>query len=107
MGYTNYWEQSRDFTDLEWDNIKMDVEYLKEVGYDVAIESVYFGDGSGSDVVNIYGNVKGTEKFSLYKKPMEDSFFCKTRMANYDIAVKYMLARAKAELGNDFSYSSD
>ena len=109
MGYTNYWEQSRDFTDLEWDNIKMDVEYLKEVGYDVEIDRDYFGVGKETEVVYIYPNVDTSEKFKLYKRTPKNNFtdFCKTRMANYDIAVKYMLARAKAELGNDFSYSSD
>ena len=104
MVHKNYWEQTRDFTDLEWDNIKKGVEYLKEVGYDVMIHSVYFDNG-GTDVVTIYGNSKHNEKFSLYKEPRTDMFSCTTRMTNYDIAVKYMLARAKAELGNDFSYS--
>ena len=31
MGYTNYWEQTKAFTDQEWKTVKDEYNYIKEV----------------------------------------------------------------------------
>ena len=34
MGYTNYWSQPTDFTDKEWDLVKREYNYIREIAGD-------------------------------------------------------------------------
>jgi len=109
MGYTNYWEQVRDFSQVEWDNVEADCAYLQDLGYDCEIETT----GADTKVFRLYGEC---ETFSLHKKRRTKEeyegqnlsfYFCKTRMKPYDLAVKYMLGQVAQNLGEDFTYWSD
>ena len=93
MGYTNYWNQFRDFTDEEWVKIKNQVEYVGAVMDNVAI--VY-----GVDFISFNGmGEESHEDFVLSKKqnlspndhrPYKFNF-CKTAEKPYDIGVWYLL----------------
>ena len=99
MGYTNYWNQERDFADDEWQLMQQEARYLKELGFDVRI-----------DVNNIYIDGE-SELMNLrrYKRTMkhyeEDNLafnFCKTRMHKYDLAVWYLLCSCRQLIQDDF-----
>ena len=45
MGYTHYWNQSRDFTRAEWSQIREDMEaLLKDVQH---VQGIPLGNGAG------------------------------------------------------------
>ena len=50
MGYTNYWEQSTDFTTDEWCAVMNEAEYLKGIGKN-------FNVGIYKDEIIINGNL--------------------------------------------------
>ena len=104
MGYTNYIQQKRTFTDEEWKQIKSEYEYVKEQGRIIPIED------TDENLIAFNGKGKSCETFWLCKNiedywsagHMDDYYkeqfnknghhfnFCKTRMLPYDIDVWYL-----------------
>mgnify|MGYP003142793356 CR=1 FL=1 len=106
MGYTNYYYQHRDFTDTEWDIVKREKDYIKDLGFDIEIledDKVLFLQGECETLV--------IRKHRRSKKRYEDDNLsfdcCKTRMAKYDLAVWYILCSCNALLGKDFQIERD
>ncbi len=96
MGYTNYWRQYNNFTDIEWYKIKEEYKYIKETCKDIIEDDTH----EDNEIVFNGKGENGHETFVLNKNimtvkeyPEQDlSFnFCKTRMKPYDIAVWYLL----------------
>lgn len=97
MGYTNYYNQSTDFTDKEWNQIKNEFEYIKEIAGDsIVIQS----DIKEEDHWIQFNGNPGCESFYICKyakterdyKDQDLTFhFCKTRELPYDIYVWHML----------------
>ena len=98
MGYTNYWHQHSDFTDIEWSQIKEEYDYIKE-----ACAGIIIDESKKADQIVFNGNSKDNQdhetfvikKIAKTKKDYEEqdmSFnFCKTAMKPYDLAVWHML----------------
>ena len=115
MGYTNYYYQERDFTDNEWELVEQEAKYLEELGYDIKIISKESatGDFSSEPILYLNGDCETLvlRKQRRTKKDYDDdnlSFdFCKTRMAQYDLAVWYLLCSCNHLLGKDFRISRD
>ena len=101
MGYTNYWYQTKAFTDKEWKSVKDEYNYIKDVSNGIIV------DESEQNCDEIVFNGKGDlshETFILCKTPRtketykgEDITFnfCKTAEKPYDLAVWHMLFFAK------------
>ena len=96
MGYTNYWNQTKSFTDKEWKKVKDEYSYIKEICKSTIIDETQKDD-------EIVFNGKGDlshETFVLTKHPRTEeeykgedlSFnFCKTAEKPYDLAVWHLL----------------
>ena len=99
MGYTNYWHQHNDFTDIEWKQIKEEYDYIKEVCgtiiHDETIttdEIVFNGKGSlGHETFVLKKDAKPFNFKKDYEGQDTSFYFCKTAMKPYDIAVWNML----------------
>jgi len=100
MGYTNYWHQHRDFTKIEWGQIKEEYDYIKEVCENIIVDETQ--DGTHIVFNGLKKNDQDHETFVIKKnaRPYNDqsykgediSFnFCKTAMKPYDLAVWNML----------------
>ena len=113
MGYTNYWTQTRDFTEEEWKQIKSEAHYVKDIDREYALKNVVIDN----DQVLFYGDC---ETFRLYKKiennriegyEEQDITFncCKTRECPYDLAVWHMLVFCAGMINNtkEFNISRD
>ena len=102
MGYTNYWYQTKAFTDKEWISVKDEYNYIKDVSNGIIVDET-----KDENEIIFNGNPIGDlchETFVLTKNPRtkkhyEDddlSFnFCKTAEKPYDLAVWHMLFFAK------------
>ena len=110
MGYTNYWHQHRDFTKIEWGQIKEEYDYIKEV-----CEGIIVDDSRKTDEIVFNGKHLDHETFILNKntktkKDYEEqdmSFnFCKTAMKPYDLAVWHLLCFVQ-RICPDFAISRD
>jgi len=102
MGYTNYWHQYNDFTDQEWESIKDEYEYIKEV---LENNGIIVDETTDKTEIRFNGRKdknEDHETFVLRKeaRPYNDQkykgddvsfYFCKTAMKPYDIAVWNML----------------
>ena len=94
MGYTNYWYQSTDIPDDKWKLIKKEYnDYIKPVA------GKLIDDSSSEDNIVFDGSC---ETFFFTQKATKESersypeqditfHFCKTRGAQYDLAVWYLL----------------
>ena len=98
MGYTNYWHQHRDFTKIEWDQIKEEYDYIKEVCEGVIVDETITADQivfNGDSKKDHHHETFVIKKIAKTKKDYEEqdmSFnFCKTAMKPYDLAVWHML----------------
>src|SRR5579863_3290890 len=97
MGYTHYWDQTRDYTDEEWAQIREDMtELLKDVQHVQGIPlGNWNGDPGSSPAItdkDIRFNGVGEdhyETFVVWRKPRrgEESIGCKTARKPYDLAV--------------------
>jgi len=96
MGYTNYWNQTTDFTDKEWDMVRKEFKYIREIAGDkIKVED------DSSNVIAFNGGVEGNcETFILFKHAKKKADyegqdigfrFCKTRAMTYDIYVWHLL----------------
>ena len=113
MGYTNYWHQHRDFTGIEWGQIKEEYDYIKEVCEGIIVDKTIT-----ADQIVFNGNPKNVqnhEPFVITKmartkkdyKEQDISFsFCKTAMKPYDLAVWHMLCFIN-RICPEFSISRD
>ena len=98
MGYTNYWHQHRDFTKIEWDQIKEEYDYIKEVCEGVIVDETITADQivfNGDSKKDLHYETFVIRKIVKTKKDYKEqdlSFnFCKTAMKPYDLAVWHML----------------
>ena len=96
MGYTNYWHQYRDFTDQEWNQIKNEMTYIKDIQYKtldkitITNEHISFNGKRPFSCETFFLN-KTTYKDKLYEDQDLSFHFCKTREFPYDIFVWHML----------------
>ena len=112
MGYTNYWDQSKSFTDEEWKKVKDEYEYIKEICEGIIIDESEKSKKEwklkqDDDVIVFNGNPIGGldhETFVLTKNPRTEEIykgedlsfnFCKTARKPYDLAVWHLLFFAK------------
>ena len=92
MGYTNYWRQKTDIPQGKWKKIKEEYEeYVKPVAGDLiedssSIDNIVF-DGS----CETFFFTQKAETTPAYKGQDPSFNFCKTRGAQYDLAVWYLL----------------
>ena len=92
MGYTNYWKQKIDIPQIKWERIKEEYEeYVKPVAGDLiedssSIDNIVF-DGS----CETFFFTQKAETTPAYKGQDPSFHFCKTRGAQYDLAVWYLL----------------
>jgi hypothetical protein len=103
MGYTHYWNQSRDFTREEWTQIREDMEaLLKDVQH---VQGIPLANGAGEPGTSpeitdktIWFNGVGNDGHETFcanrkrppKEPWQDrrgGDFCKTARKPYDLAV--------------------
>jgi len=100
MGYTNYWHQHNDFTDIEWKQIKEEYDYIKEVCEDIIVdESIPFSDEivfngkeeNAHETFHLSKNAKPFDYVKKYEGQDTSFYFCKTAMKPYDLAVWNML----------------
>ena len=113
MGYTNYWNQFRDFTDEEWVKIKDQCKYVHEVMPQIIVTH---NNADGGRYISINGvGEKGHELFILHKKldiapndhrPYKFNF-CKTAEKPYDLAVWYLLTWIYHNTDNAIAISRD
>ena len=94
MGYTNYWRQKTDIPQGKWKRIKEEYEeYVKPVAGDL------IKDESAPDDITFHGSCetflftqKAITEATKQRKEQDISFhFCKTRGAQYDLVVWYLL----------------
>jgi len=94
MGYTNYWDQSTNFTDKEWKQIKDEFNYVRYIAGDKIDVT------ADNDKNIVFNGIPGCETFKLNKIiPTKQEYagqdlkfnFCKTRELPYDIYVWHML----------------
>ena len=94
MGYTNYWRQKTDIPQGKWKKIKEEYEeYVKPVAGDLiedssSIDNIVF---DGSCETFFFTQKATTEAERNYKEQDISFHFCKTRGAQYDLAVWYLL----------------
>ena len=96
MGYTNYWKQKKSFNDSEWNDIKDEYNYIKDV-----CESFIKDETEKDDEIIFNGIGKMEhETFILSKNARTVAYyegedlsfnFCKTAHKPYDIAVWHLL----------------
>jgi len=124
MGYTNYFNQRRNFNDDEWKLLQDEVTYLNECGRiilrtDTPHEVIAF-DGKGEDTCETFVLAKDlsfhwlkndeiTEKriYDNYVKRGHYFGFCKTRMYPYDIDVWHLLTYCRVISPENFSCGRD
>ena len=92
MGYTNYWRQKTDIPQGKWKKIKEEYEeYVKPVAGDLIEDS-----SSNNNIVfdgscETFFFTQKAETTPAYKGQDPSFNFCKTRGAQYDLAVWYLL----------------
>ena len=95
MGYTNYWYQTRAFTDAEWSEIKDYLSRIYErhhntISLSEITDEVLQFNGQGSrccEDFTLYKNIREP----LYKDDKVEFNFCKTRQLPYDEMVWKLL----------------
>ena len=101
MGYTNYWYQSRAFTDAEWYEIKTYLLFRhnsftlddldKEIKISILDDNIIQFNGKNAKLscedFTLYKNIREP----LYKDDNVEFNFCKTRQLPYDMMVWKLL----------------
>ena len=101
MGYTNYWYQTRAFTDKEWYEIKTYLLFRhnsftlddldKEIKISILDDNIIQFNGKNAKLscedFTLYKNVREP----LYKDDKVEFNFCKTRQLPYDMMVWKLL----------------
>lgn len=89
MGYTNYWDQDKEFTEAEWDAVRAEYAYLLEIAGETITDI-----SEHTEEIVFNGSGPSCETFVLLKKPTESFNFCKTRRLPYDLPVWHLLTFA-------------
>ena len=101
MGYTNYWSQTRAFTDKEWYEIKTYLLFRhnsftlddldKEIKISILDDNIIQFNGKNAKLscedFTLYKNIREP----LYKDDNVEFNFCKTRQLPYDMMVWKLL----------------
>tara|TARA_R110000737_G_scaffold243531_1_gene254618 strand:- start:11 stop:412 length:402 start_codon:yes stop_codon:yes gene_type:complete len=111
MGYTNYWEQTTDFTTDEWCAVMNETEYLKGLNHlsvgifkdEIIITAKNLNDTCETFVL-LREAIK--EEDRRYKEQKLELHFCKTRELPYDLAVWHLLTFCQM-IKKDFKCSRD
>ena len=101
MGYTNYWYQTKPFSDPQWKAIKAEYLYLKEQN---KVTKLFVDESDDIDRDILLNGVSEYETFHLSKSGESGIFkdnnvffnFCKTAERPYDLIVWHLLVFAKA-----------
>jgi len=105
MGYTNYWYQTRAFTDKEWYEIKTYLLFrhnsftLDDLDKEIKISHLSWDENDHYIQFNGKNAKLSCEDFTLYKNIREPLYkddkvefnFCKTRQLPYDMMVWKLL----------------
>ena len=96
MGYTNYWHQHDDITDTNWQLVKVEYDYIKEVFNGIIDDETHQDDeicfnGKGDDGHETFVFNKNVNHKKEYSGQDTSFNFCKTRMKPYDLAVWHLL----------------
>ena len=109
MGYTHYWEQEKDFSNEEWEDIVKVCGKLRLIGVEADVQvDRYLEDGYGENIW-VEGLTEATrhEIFFIPKKVSKDDWrFCKTARKPYDTTVVALLMFIKFRCPW-FEWSSD
>jgi len=100
MGYTNYWEQEKSFSDNEWKQIKDEYDYIKQVCNSTIIDQTESDDEIVFNGVNEMEHEtfilsKNVRTVADYEGENLAFNFCKTAHKPYDIAVWHLLTFIK------------
>ena len=103
MGYTNYWTYKKPFTNNEWDLVKKEYQYIKEI-----LGSIVIDQTEKNNEIFFNGNPTNDQDHETFvlrkdftiKKPQYEGDniawdFCKTAEKPYDLAVWYLLSFVK------------
>ena len=112
MGYTNYWLQTKPFSDPEWKAIKAEYLYLKEQN---KVTKLFVDQTDDIDNDIVLTGVREYETFRLSKNVREPYYegdnvtsnFCKTAYLPYDLIVWHLLVFAKAVAPESITISRD
>jgi len=96
MGYTNYWTQTRDFTNDEWTKVKREYDWLLEMDDQRTIKNETMSPDHDLIIFNGKGELSHETMVIRKRKNNEDFQFCKTARKPYDIGVWHMLAFIKS-----------
>ena len=105
MGYTNYWYQTKSFTNEEWEKVLEEYDYIQDV---LGVDELIIDDTKDYNVAIVFNgnpeNDQDHETFLLYKDAKTKANapaigditfnFCKTAEKPYDIAVWHLLSFA-------------
>jgi len=112
MGYTNYWYQTKPFSDPQWKAIKAEYLYLKEQN---KVTKLFVDESDDIDRDILLNGVSEYETFHLSKSGESGIFkdnnvffnFCKTAERPYDLIVWHLLVFAKAVAPESITISRD
>ena len=116
MGYTNYWNQKRAFTDEEWSEIKDYFNYISMLSSQIKLDVSELSDkvlqfnaqdSQSCETFTLHKNIREPN----YKDDMVEFNFCKTRQFPYDEVVWKLLKFIKFVVldpkDKSFSISND
>ena len=111
MGYTNYWHQHKDFTNIEWNQIQNEYNYIKEAMTGIVVDESKTPDeivfnGKGELDHETFVLDKNKKVYKDYKEQDLSFNFCKTAMKPYDLAVWHLLCFIQ-RICPDFAISRD
>ena len=102
MGYTNYWHQTKAFTDKEWKSVKDEYNYIKDVCNGLIVdetkdenEIIFNGNSIGDLCHETFVLTKNPRTKKHYEDDDLSFHFCKTACKPYDLAVWHLLSFAK------------
>lgn len=99
MGYTNYWTQTRDFTNDEWTKVKTEYDWLLEMDDQRTIKDETTKQDGVNDLIIFNGKKELSHETMIITKKksgIAEFQFCKTARKPYDIGVWHMLAFIKS-----------
>ena len=99
MGYTNYWTQTRDFTNDEWTKVKREYDWLLEMDDGHIIRDETHANDHDLIIFNGKSELSHETMIIRKRKNNEDFLFCKTARKPYDIGVWHMLGFIKSNTG--------
>ena len=101
MGYTNYWEQEKSFSDDEWREIKKEYAYMQQVCGEMiedqteSHDEIAFNGKGRENQCETFILSKHAKTVASYEGENLAFNFCKTRELPYDFAVWHLLTFIK------------